>query len=94
MIKFENVRVFKYLLHRADKTDLARRVIFVCAYLDLDVVPVRWFAGHRESWSMAIVPQYHSCWIYDHVLGLRWCNHVNILRILQEYLKIDLVSDR
>jgi hypothetical protein len=46
------------------------------------------------SWSMAIVPQYHSCWIYDRVLGLRWCNHVNILRILQECFKIDLVSDR
>src|SRR5882762_4189259 len=94
MIKFEKVRVFKYLLNRTDKTDLARRVIFACAYLDLDVVPVRWFAGHGESWSMAIVPQYHSCRIYDQVLGLRWRNHVNTLLILQECLKIDLVSDR
>jgi len=40
MIKFEKVRVFKYLLNCTDKTDLARRVIFACAYLDLDVVPV------------------------------------------------------
>jgi hypothetical protein len=37
MIKFdsEKVRVFKYLSHRTDETDLARRVIFACAYLDL-----------------------------------------------------------
>lgn len=76
MIKFDKVRVFKYLSHRTDKTDLACRVIFACAYLDLDVVPVRWFAGHGDSWSMAIVPQYHS------------------LLILQECLRIDLVSDR
>ena len=33
-------------------------IIPVWAYLELDVVPVRWFAGFGRSWSMAIVPQY------------------------------------
>jgi hypothetical protein len=37
MIKsdLEKVQVFKYLLRHTDKTDLAHRVIFACAYLDL-----------------------------------------------------------
>ena len=93
MIKFEKVRLLDYLLHRTDKTNLACRIIFVCAFLDL-----MWCRSDglqdRESWSMVVVPQCHSCRIYDWVLGLRWCNRVKTLLIPQECLKIDLVLDR